>query len=139
MTLHVETCIFCKIIIGRIPCIKITETSKLLAFMDINPLANGHVLIIPKYHGERLHDIPEEYLSEMLPLARRIAIAAFDCDYNLLQNNGRLAHQEVDHVHLHLIPKRNQNEGLGIGWPSTLTDNVFLERTAREIRSKLND
>ncbi|KAF5104441.1 hypothetical protein DV451_000676 [Geotrichum candidum] len=98
--------------------------------MDIGPTSPGHALIIPKYHGAKLHDIPDEYLAEILPITKRIAIAlnlnhdqgAEKGDgYNILQNNGRIAHQEVDHVHFHIIPKYEKNPelGLGVGWPQS--------------------
>ncbi|KAF5015503.1 hypothetical protein F66182_13149, partial [Fusarium sp. NRRL 66182] len=79
-------------------------------------------LVIPKYHGAKLVDIPDEYLTELLPVAKKIAIATGAEDFNVLQNNGRAAHQLVDHVHFHVIPKPNETEGLGIKWPSQETD-----------------
>ncbi|KAA8915329.1 hypothetical protein TRICI_002513 [Trichomonascus ciferrii] len=105
---------------------KLVETAKTLAFMDISPTAPGHVLVIPKYHGEKLHDIPDDSLSELLPVAKKIAVASGlniqgldGPGYNILQNNGSIAHQVVDHVHVHMIPKRDQESGLGVGWPSS--------------------
>lgn len=135
-----ESCIFCKIIKGTIPCHKIFETAKTLAFLDINPLSEGHILMIPKMHGERLHQLDEDYLADLLPVASRIArktLGEKGIDYNILQNNGRLAHQEVDHVHFHIIPKRNAGEGLGIEWsPISMTQDK-LAAFAEEIRSSL--
>lgn len=139
MTL-LDSCIFCKIIKGSIPCHKIAETGRVLAFMDVNPLSKGHILVIPKYHGERLHDVPEEYLQDVLPLTRRIALTAFGeagIAYNVLQNNGRLAHQEVDHVHFHIIPKRDEGEGLGIKWATKEISRDDLANFASDLRGKL--
>jgi diadenosine tetraphosphate (Ap4A) HIT family hydrolase len=139
MTL-IDGCIFCKIIRGTIPCHKVAETAKTLAFLDINPLSEGHVLIIPKYHGERLHLVPDEHLIDLLPIARNIAHKTFGergVDYNLLQNNGRIAHQDVDHVHFHLIPKRSAEEGLGIKWKTRTISQEELGKIAAEIRAKL--
>jgi diadenosine tetraphosphate (Ap4A) HIT family hydrolase len=71
-----------------------------LAFRtDIGPISEGHALVIPKYHGAKLHDVPDEHLTELLPVAKKIAIATGADQYNILQNNGRMAHQMVDHVH----------------------------------------
>lgn len=119
---------------------KLIETSKTLAFMDIQPTAPGHVLVIPKYHGAKLHDIPDDSLSELLPVAKKIAIASgltiegpTGEGYNILQNNGRIAHQLVDHVHVHLIPKRDEESGLGVGWP-TSTEGA---EKVKEIHQKL--
>jgi diadenosine tetraphosphate (Ap4A) HIT family hydrolase len=58
-------------------------------------------------------------------------------DYNILQNNGRIAHQEVDHVHFHLIPKPNETEGLGIRWPTKQVDKGELQKLLEEIKSKM--
>ncbi|ODQ63766.1 hit family protein 1 [Nadsonia fulvescens var. elongata DSM 6958] len=136
------TCIFCKIIKGEIPCFKLFETDTVLAYLDIQPLSKGHALIIPKYHGARLHNIPDEYLSDVLPITKKIAKAVgVDNDdpegkgigYNFLQNNGRIAHQEVDHVHFHVIPKRVQTEGLGVGWPAETTDFDKLKKLHEEL------
>ncbi|KAF2166281.1 hypothetical protein M409DRAFT_36747 [Zasmidium cellare ATCC 36951] len=130
-------CIFCKIIKGDIPSMKLFESEKTLAFLDINPLSYGHALIIPKHHGAKLHEIPPEHLTELLPVASRIASALGCENYNILQNNGRLAHQEVDHVHFHVIPKPNETEGLGIGWPQQKGDMERLKGLLEEVRSKI--
>jgi diadenosine tetraphosphate (Ap4A) HIT family hydrolase len=63
----------------------------------------GPQLVIPKTHGEKLHQIPDDELSELLPVAKKLALAVGAGDYNVLQNNGRIAHQEVDHVHVHMV------------------------------------
>jgi diadenosine tetraphosphate (Ap4A) HIT family hydrolase len=60
-------------------------------------------MVIPKTHGAKLHEIPDDELSELLPVAKKLALAMGVADYNILQNNGRIAHQEVDHVHVHMV------------------------------------
>ncbi|KAB2103057.1 hypothetical protein AG0111_0g9392 [Alternaria gaisen] len=125
------------IIKGEIPSMKIFESEKTLAFLDIGPLSKGHSLIIPKHHGAKLHDIPDDQLAEVLSVTKRIAIAQNIQDYNILQNNGRIAHQVVDHVHFHLIPKPNEQEGLGIGWPTKEADKGELSKLPEEIKSKM--
>jgi diadenosine tetraphosphate (Ap4A) HIT family hydrolase len=84
-----------------------------------------------------LHDIPDDQLSEVLAVTKKIAIAQDIQDYNILQNNGRIAHQEVDHVHFHLIPKPNQTEGLGIEWPTQKADKGELSKLLEEIKAKM--
>jgi len=69
-------------------------------------------LIIPKYHSEKLDEVPDQYLADLLPLAKKIAQSTGHADYNLLQNNGKMAFQHVPHVHLHLIPKPNVEDGM---------------------------
>ncbi|RKU41694.1 hit protein 1 [Coniochaeta pulveracea] len=137
MTSKMASCIFCKIIKGEIPCFKLFESDKTLAFLDINPLSRGHALIIPKFHGEKLVDIPDEHLGEILPLAKKLVKATGATEYNILQNNGPTAHQVVPHVHFHMIPKPNQEEGLGVGWPQQATDMDKLKALFEDIKSKM--
>ncbi|KAI9822904.1 MAG: Adenosine 5'-monophosphoramidase [Thelocarpon impressellum] len=130
-------CIFCKIIKGEIPSFKLFESDAVFAFLDIQPLSRGHALVIPKHHGALLTDIPDGALAEILPVVKKLAQATGAAEYNVLQNNGRLAHQVVDHVHFHLIPKPNAAEGLGIVWPATESDKDALRRLGDEIRAKM--
>ena len=71
------------------------------------------------------------------PVAKRIAHAIGAKDFNILQNNGRIAHQVVDHVHFHMIPKPNDTEGLGVGWPAKDTDMEGLKKYFEEIKAKI--
>eukprot|EP00128_Syssomonas_multiformis_P010252 Colp12_sorted_trinity150504_noHs@21885 len=130
------SCIFCKIVQGAIPSHKVYETAKVLCFLDINPLSDGHALVIPKQHGAKLHDIDDEHLAEVMPAARKVAVALGLENYNILQNNGRIAHQEVDHVHFHVIPKPNHEEGLGVRWPAKPTP-ANIKEIAEAARAKL--
>lgn len=142
---HDASCIFCKIIKGEIPSFKLLETAHAYSFLDIQPTAPGHTLIIPKYHGAKLTDIPDEYLADVLPMTKKLA-KILDLDvagqagvgYNLLQNNGKIAHQEVPHVHFHLIPKRDEKSGLIVGWPAAETpDFEGLGKLHKELVAKL--
>ena len=81
------------------PLLSLRLLTRLVSASDIGPISEGHALVIPKFHGAKLHDIPDEHLHELLPVAKKIAIATGAEQYNILQNNGRLAHQLVDHVH----------------------------------------
>ncbi|EPQ26226.1 uncharacterized protein PFL1_06161 [Pseudozyma flocculosa PF-1] len=130
-------CIFCKIIAGQIPSMKLVDTPKTYAFLDIGPLAEGHALVIPKHHGAKLHDIPDDDLRELLPVAKKIAIASGAQDYNILQNNGRIAHQVVDHVHFHVIPKPDEKQGLGVGWPTTSPPKEELQKVFDRLKERL--
>jgi histidine triad (HIT) family protein len=101
--------IFSKIIAGQIPCLKIAENSKFFAFLDIAPLVKGHVLVIPKLETDKLFDLPDDYLNEMLLFAKPIAQAiekAFDCNRCGISVIGL----EVPHAHLHLMPINNAND-----------------------------
>lgn len=130
-------CIFCKIVKGDIPSFKLFENDKVFAFLDIQPLSKGHALVIPKHHGAKLTDIPDDSLVDILHVLKKIAIATGSENYNVLQNNGRLAHQEVDHVHFHLIPKPNATEGLGIGWPAQKLDMDELKKLFEDLKAKM--
>jgi len=92
--------------------------------------------VVPKYHAEKIQDLPDEYLRDVLPIAKRIAIAQGVPDYNILQNNGRLAHQEVPHVHFHVIPKPSAEEGLGIGWPAQTLSTEELQEIFAGLKDK---
>ena len=121
-----------KIIEGSIPSMKVYESDKVLAFLDINPLSEGHCLIIPKTHAEKLHQVPDEELVEVLVCAKNLAIKAGVVDYNVLQNNGRIAHQIIMHVHFHLIPKPDRTTGLVMEWDTLkLSDDKLKEIMAK--------
>jgi len=130
-------CIFCKIIKGEIPCHKLFETERTLAFLDINPISRGHSLIIPKFHGRTLLDIPNDELTEIMSITKKVVTATGAKDYNILQNNGRPAHQQVDHVHFHVIPKPNAEQGLQIGWPQQEVSSDDLKSLLAEMKSRM--
>ncbi|KAG2171312.1 hypothetical protein INT43_002934 [Umbelopsis isabellina] len=132
-----DDCLFCKIIRGQIPSHKVAETDKSYAFLDIGPLSEGHTLVIPKYHAEFMHEVPDEYLADAMPLAKKIAVASKLQYYNILQNNGKLAHQEVPHVHFHIIPKNSQEDGLTMGWKQRSVDQDQLKAKLAEIKQNL--
>lgn len=101
--------IFSKIIAGEIPSYKIAENGKFFAFLDIFPLREGHVLVVPKTEVDNLFDLPKEYLQEMLLFAQPIAKAiekAFNCNRCGISVIGL----EVPHAHLHLVPINSSND-----------------------------
>ena len=115
--------IFSKILRGDIPCHKVYEDDLVLAFLDIGPLSYGHTLVIPKEEATTLDQLSDESaaaIGRVLPrLCRAIRAVTGIEQFNVLQNNGQMAHQAVFHVHFHIIPKPSVDEGLGIKWPST--------------------
>ena len=114
--------VFSKILRGELPCHKIYEDERVLAFLDISPLSPGHTLVIPKEPAETLDQLSDESaaaLGRVLPrLCRAVLKATGATAYNVLENNGTLAHQAVHHVHFHIIPKPDEARGLGIRWPT---------------------
>ncbi len=118
--------IFDKILRGEIPCFKVYEDDHVLAFLDVGPLSRGHTLVIPKEAKATLGELSDESaaaIGRVLPRLCRAVQKATGCEaYNVLQNNGALAHQAVFHVHFHIIPKPNEDEGLGVDWPAKKLD-----------------
>lgn len=102
-------CIFCKIVAGQIPSVRIYEDDRTFAFMDINPRTDGHCLVIPKKHAPTLFDIEEEELQAVMATVKKTALAlkkALAPDgLTSFQLNGRAANQLVDHYHVHLVPR----------------------------------
>lgn len=107
-------CIFCKIVKGDIPCYKIFENDKVLAFLDINPINPGHTLVISKKHYETLKDMPPhewEYLNGIVhDLYQKINKKVEPDGINIVQNNGKIAGQAIPHVHVHIIPRFKGDE-----------------------------
>jgi histidine triad (HIT) family protein len=101
--------IFSKIIAGQIHCYKIAEDEKFFAFLDIEPLVKGHVLVVPKLEVDKLFDVPDDYLAGMLVFAKPIAHAiekAFNCNRCGISVLGL----EVPHAHIHLVPINTAND-----------------------------
>ena len=123
--------VFSKILRGELPCHKLYEDERVLAFLDISPLSTGHALVIPKEPASTLDQLSDESgaaIGRVLPrLCRAIKKATGVSAFNVLQNNEQGAHQTVPHVHFHIIPKPALNEGLGIRWiRSKLDDDATL-------------
>jgi len=125
---------------GQIPVTKIYEDDVILAFLDIGPVSDGHALVIPRQHFEKLHDCPPELLGRVGSCLGKIAkavSAAMNSDgYNLLCNNGRAAGQLVEHLHFHVIP-RIVGDGVFDRWPSYKYPDGKIEAIAAQIRQNL--
>ncbi len=101
--------VFTKIITGEIPSYKIKENDKFIAFLDVFPLRAGHVLVVPKIEVDKLFDLPDDYLAEILQFGQPVARAiekSFDCKRCGISVVGI----EVPHAHIHLIPINNAND-----------------------------
>ena len=129
--------IFTKIMSGEIPCHKVYEDDMVLAFLDINPLSEGHTLVIPKEPAVTLDALSEESsaaIGRVLPrIARAVMQATGIQHYNILQNNGAPAHQAVLHVHYHIIPKQGDGAGLHLSWKPHNFDHQQGARLAASI------
>ncbi|MEM6332899.1 MAG: HIT family protein [Planctomycetota bacterium] len=134
-------CIFCKIVAGTIPCRKLLETERSLAFLDIGPLSHGHTLLIPKAHYVTLDQVDPETAADLgrqLPrLCKAVTKATDTPHYNILQNNGAPAGQAVMHVHFHIIPKHPDGSGLPLDWPATTLDDAKADALQAAITATL--
>ena len=136
-----EKCIFCRIIAGEIPSTKIYEDDLVYAFLDINPINPGHVLVIPKEHHESSSTIPEATAGRMFHVGSRIGVAlkrAKEYDaFNLHLADGTAAGQVVNHAHLHVVP-RGVEDNFHWNWRQIpyANDNE-REEFAQSIQSKL--
>jgi histidine triad (HIT) family protein len=127
--------IFSKIIAGDIPSYKIAENEKFFAFLDIFPLREGHVLVVPKTEVDKLFDLPDEYLKEILLFAKPIAHAiekAFHCDRCGISVIGL----EVPHAHIHLIPINSAND-LNFTQSKPKTSQESLKKVQEKIIAQL--
>jgi histidine triad (HIT) family protein len=133
--------VFSKILRGEIPCHKLYEDDQVLAFLDIAPTAPGHAVVIPKEPAATLDALSDDSaaaIGRVLPrLCRALQAATGTRDFNVLQNNGRAAHQAVDHVHFHVIPKPSDAQGLGVKWPAGKLDHDAAPAFATKVRELL--
>ena len=116
-----ESCIFCKIVKGKIPATKIYEDKNVLAFLDISPINPGHALVVPKKHFETLIDIDDNALCETMKAVKKLSKAIMKSvkadGINISINNFKAAGQLVPHFHTHIIP-RFKDDGLKLDWPT---------------------
>jgi len=114
-----ENCIFCKIISGAIPSKTVYEDENYKAIMDVAPASKGHVIILPKNHAANIFEISDEDVAGIMVVAKKVAAMLkekLNCDgVNILQNNGEIAGQTVFHLHVHVIP-RYENDTVNIKW-----------------------
>lgn len=136
-------CLFCKIIDGQIPSLKVYEDEHVYAFMDIMPLTKGHTLLIPKTHCKDLFEMTEEVASNLYAAAPKVANAikaAFHpVGMNTVNNNGVAAGQTVFHYHLHFIPRYDEKDGLVVEWNSRQAEFPLevLTKIAEQIKNHM--
>lgn len=136
--------IFSRIIKGEIPCHKVYEDAHVFAFLDIGPLSSGHTLVIPKEEKAHLHELSDEAaaaIGRALPRICRAVLKATGANaYNILQNNGSLAHQAVFHVHFHIIPRfegTGSGRGLDFAWPAGKLEGAAGAELAKKIAAAI--
>jgi histidine triad (HIT) family protein len=138
--MEAQNCVFCKIVAGDLPAAKLYEDDRILAFLDIGPLSEGHTLVIPKAHYATVADCPPALLSEVaasLGHLARAVVSVTGCEgYNVICNNGRVAGQVVDHLHFHIIPRTHGDKLLG-GWHAREYPEGRMETLAQALRERL--
>ena len=133
--------LFGKIIRGELPAHRVYEDEHVLAFLDVFPLSEGHTLVIPKQEAETLDCLSDEAsaaVGRVLPRLCRAIVAATGCpSYTVIQKNGTASQQVVMHVHFHIIPKPNAEQGLHIDWPAGRLDEQAAVPLAQRIRDEV--
>ncbi len=110
-----EECIFCKIVKGEAPCTKIYENDNFVCIKNINPLSEGHALVVPKKHFKVLLDLPSSLGNELIDCLKNSVVEMMKLNkfegFNVILNNGKVAGQVVEHLHFHILPRR-EGDGL---------------------------
>jgi histidine triad (HIT) family protein len=136
-----KTCIFCSIISGEEPCVQIRRENGILVLMDKYPINPGHALLMPTRHYETLLEMPPAEVGKlysMVPTVARAIISAVNADgFNVGQNNGIAANQIVPHVHIHIVPRFNDDSPDG-KWPSrTVATYDDITKIAQKIKDNM--
>jgi histidine triad (HIT) family protein len=135
-----SNCIFCKIVAGEIPCFKLYEDELTMAFMDINPGNEGHALVVPKEHWEDVYAIPSDLIGSTTQTVKKIATAVEEtlnpAGINLVQANGKGAAQSVFHFHMHILPRRMDDE-LKLNWGLRAGDMDAVKEVCERIKKNL--
>jgi histidine triad (HIT) family protein len=132
-------CLFCKIIAGQIPALKVFEDDFAVAFLDIQPVSLGHTLVVPKAHHQDLTETPDEALGRLFGLVKKVAAAAVRATgaeaFNVGVNTGSAAGQVIMHTHVHVMP-RAAGDGLK-HWPKKPVAEADMKAAAENIRKLL--
>jgi histidine triad (HIT) family protein len=135
-----DSCIFCRIAQKQLPASCVYEDEKVMAFLDVRPLNEGHTLVIPKAHYENIFDVPQELNAYIHGVTKQIAIAvkkAMNADgISIIQQNGKAANQDVPHLHVHVIPRYKEQKMPSFSETSE-ANREQLRQTATKIRKQL--
>src|SRR5690554_6217806 len=127
--------IFTKIVVGEIPSYKIAEDERFFAFLDINPLAKGHALVIPKKEVDYLFDIDDDTLASMTLFAKRVAMS-IEKTVPCKRIGVAVLGLEVPHAHIHLIPLQSEAD-ISFAQPKLQLAKEEMEAVAEAIRAQL--
>ncbi len=138
---HDPKCLFCQIVADTRKCVLLAEDQEAMAFMDIHPANSGHCLVIPKGHWPTVFDVPADTFAAVARLVVRVAAgvqqALVPPGLSLVQANGPAAHQTVPHLHVHVLPRQDDDQLL-LNWPRTgAGDMDRIAEIAARIRDRL--
>lgn len=129
-------CDFCKIINKQLPAYVVYEDEQLISFLDIDPIHDGHILIVPKKHVDSIEKLSDEELIDIMGVARKIVVAFKDIygndGYSIIQNGGKFC--DYGHAHFHVFP-RYDNDGFDWTYPEGKSE--YSERVAKSLRDNL--
>ena len=132
-----NSCIFCKIANGTIPCYKVYEDNEIIAFLDVNPVSRGHTLVLPKEHFSSMLTCPKNILDHAYEVAQMIAQAQISqlgaTGVNVITNAGRSGGQSVPHFHIHVIP-RYEDDGLKLEFPPQQLEDADMKKVLSSIK-----
>ncbi len=134
-----EDCIFCKIVRKEIPSKIVFENNTTLAFLDINPISEGHSIVISKNHFNTLENIPNEELASLFQSVKEVAKLIYEKleidGYNIIQNNYKAAGQVVEHSHIHIIPRKEDDAKIILDLPKKSASEEELSKVLRKLIS----
>jgi len=132
-------CVFCSIAADSAPAHRVYEDERTVAFLDANPAARGHTLVVPRAHAESITDMRGPLVEDVFRTVRRVAVALGSTlgagGTNVVQSNGRAAGQDVFHAHVHVIP-RYEDDAVDLGWAAGDADEAVLTDTAAALREE---
>jgi histidine triad (HIT) family protein len=130
--------VFCKIAGGKAYASRVYEDAEVLAFLDANPVNQGHTLVISKKHYENIFEIPEEELGNLFKIVKKVASAILKSEraegIRIVQNNGSAAHQNIFHFHVHIIPEHEKQES---HWHRETPQQGELDKIAAKIKGNI--
>ena len=129
-------CDFCKIINKQLPAHVVYEDEQLISFLDIDPIHEGHVLIVPKKHVDSIEKLLDDELINIMSVARKVVVTLKDVygneGYSIMQNGGKFC--DYGHAHFHVFPRYDND---GFGWTYPEGESEYSERVAEKLRYKL--
>lgn len=135
-----DNCVFCKIIDGQIPSTTVYEDQDFKAILDISPANKGHVIVLAKKHAENIFELEDDLAAKVFPVVKKVATAVkktLNCDgINVLQNNGTAAGQTVFHLHIHIIPRYDDDHEI-LTWNAKSYEDGEAAQLAAKIQANL--